>query len=50
MKEVFEFKEPSYRLHSQEFTLYAEMLKFLLRYSIQSIKYLATKTWDLVPD
>ena len=48
MKEFFE-KEPSYSLRSQGNYFVCEKVK-TTHYGIQSIKYLAPKTFDLVPD
>ena len=42
-------KSPPIAYPQKETTLYAEMLK-TTHYGIQSIKYLAPKIWDLVPD
>ena len=48
MKEVFELKEHSYSLRSKEITLFAEILKLPITVIYYSIKYLASKIWDLV--
>ena len=49
MKEVFELKEPSYSLRSKRNHFARENVK-TTHYGIQSIKHLAPKIWDLVPD
>ena len=49
MKEVFEFKEPSYSLRSQENYFVRSNVK-TTHCGIQSIKLLAPEIWDLVPD
>ena len=49
MKEVFELKEPSYSLRSKGNYFVRGNVK-TTHYGIQSIKYLAPKIWDLVPD
>ena len=49
MKEVFELKEPSYSLRSKENYFARDNIK-TTPYGIHSIKYLAPKIWDLVPD
>ena len=49
MKEVFELKEPSYSLRSKENYFVRGNIK-TTPYGIHSIKYLAPKIWDLVPD
>ena len=49
MKEVFELKEPSYNLRSKGNHFVRGNVK-TTHYGIQSIKYLAPKIWDLVPD
>ena len=49
MKEVFELKEPSYSLRSKGNYFVRGNVK-TTNYGIQSIKYLAHKIWDVVPD
>ena len=49
MKDVFELKEPSYSLRSKGNYFVRGNVK-TTHYGIQSIKYLAPKIWDLVPD
>ena len=49
MKDVFELKEPSYSLCSKGNYFVRGNVK-TTHYGIQSIKYLAPKIWDLVPD
>ena len=49
MKEFFELKEPSYSLRSQGNYFVRGKVK-TTHYGIQSIKYLAPKTFDLVHD
>ena len=49
MEEVFELKEPSHSLSSQVNYFVHENVK-TIHYCIQSIKYLAPKLQDLVPD
>ena len=49
MKEVFEFKEPSYSLRSKRNYFVRGNVK-TTHYGIQSIKYLALKIWHLLPD
>lgn len=49
MKEIFELKEPSYSLPSQGNYLVCRNVK-TTGCDFQSIKYLAPKTWDRVPD
>ena len=49
MKEVFELKESSYSLRSKGNYFIRGNVKIAL-YGIQSIKYLASKIWDLGPD
>ena len=49
MKEIFELKEPSYSLPAQGNYLVRRNVKTTC-YDFQSIKYLAPKTWDRVPD
>ena len=49
MKEVFELKESSYSLRSEGNYFIRGNVKIAL-YGIQSIKYLASKIWDLGPD
>ena len=49
MNNVFEFKEPSYSLLSKGNYFVRRNVK-TTHYGIQSIKYLRSKIWDLVPD
>ena len=49
MKEVFELKESSYSLRSEGNYFIRGNVK-IAHYGIQSIKYLASKIWDLGPD
>ena len=49
MKEVFELKEPSYSLRLNGNYFVRGNFK-TTHYGTQSIKYLASKIWDLVPD
>ena len=49
VKEVFELKEPSYSLRSKGNYFVRGNVK-TTHYGIQSIKYLAPKIWDLIPD
>ena len=49
MKDVFELKEPSYSLRSQENYFVLSNIKTTYC-GIQSIKHLAPEIWDLVPD
>ena len=49
MKDVFELKEPSYSLRLKRNYFVRGNVR-TTHYGIQSIRYLAPKTWDLVPD
>ena len=49
MKEVFKLKGPSYSLSSKGNYFVCGNVK-TTHYGIQSIKYLAPKMWDIVPD
>ena len=49
MKEVFELKEPSDSLRLKGNYFVRGNVK-TTHYSIQSMKYLAPKIWDLAPD
>ena len=49
MKGVFELKEPSYNLRSKGNDFVRGNVE-TTHYGIQSIKYLAPKIWDLVPE
>ena len=49
MKEVFELKEPSYNLRSKENSFKRGIVR-TTNYGLQSIRYLARKIWELVPD
>ena len=49
MNNIFEFKEPSYSLRSKGNYFVRRNVK-TTDYGVQSIKYLAPKIWDLVPD
>ena len=49
MREVFELKEPSYTLRSKGNYFVRGNVK-TTHNGIQSIKYLAPKIWDLVPN
>ena len=49
MKEAFELKDSSYSLHSKGNCFVRGNVK-TTHYGIQSIKHLASKIWDLVPD
>ena len=49
MKEVLQFKEPSYSLRSQQNTFVKRNVK-TTHYGLQSIRYLAPIIWDQVPE
>ena len=49
MKEVFKLKESSYSLRSKGNYFVRGNVK-TTHYGVQSIKYLAPKIWDIVPD
>ena len=49
MKKVFELKEPSYNLRSKEDSFIRGIFR-TTNYSLQSIRYLAPKILELVPD
>ena len=49
MNNAFDLKEPSYSLRSKGNYFVRRNVK-TTHYGIQSIKYLAPKIWDLVPD
>ena len=49
MKDVFELEEPSCSLRSQGNCIVRGNVK-TTHYGIQSIKYVALKIWDFVPD
>ena len=49
MRDVFELRESFYSLRSQGNYFVNENIK-TIHHGIQSIKYLAPKIWDLVPD
>ena len=49
MKDVFELKEPAYNLRSNGNSFLVGNIK-TTHYGLQSIRYLAPKIWNLVPD
>ena len=48
MKQVLDFQEPYYNLHSETIQFRRENIK-TTKYGIQSVKFLETKIWSKVP-